>query len=233
MMQILGAEKIHFYYQFLHPDLFDVVKYFEEQGLVEAWPYFDPTGVVMVRNYPFTVVTEKNMLTDCFYRVKNLYDYVAVLDMDEVIWPVNEGDMTWEDLITRVNSSEYKDAYISQNVYYPETDAKLIEGIPSYMYMMQHIQRHESASTNNAAAKSLFGTERVLAVHNHYPYFCIAPNHRCFREHVFENISLSSHYRLGEGDKNEKLVTDNKIWKYKNQLIKAVQETMKATRFRI
>ena len=119
MMQLLGAEKIHFYYQFLHPDLLDVVKYFEEQGLVEAWPYFDPTGVIMIGDHPSTRVTEKNMLTDCFYRVKNLYEYIAILVMDEVIWPVNEDDMTWDDLIRRVNSSKYKDTYISTNVYYP------------------------------------------------------------------------------------------------------------------
>lgn len=233
MMNLLGAEKVHFYYQFLHPDLFNVVKYLEEQGLVEAWPYFDPTGVKMIRDYPFTAVTMKNMLTDCFYRGKNLYDYIAVLDMDEVIWPVNEDDMTWNDLIKRDNQLEYKDAYISSNVYYPETEAEPIEGIPSYMYMMQHIQRHEHASQNGAAAKSLFGTERVLAVHNHFPYFCIAPDNKCVNRNVPEDISQSSHYRSGKGDENEKLVVDNKIWKYKDQLTKAVQGTMKATRFRM
>ena len=102
----------------------------------------------MFGDYPYTRATEKNILTDCFYRVKNLYDYVAVLDMAEVIWPVKQDGMTWKDLITRVNSSEYKDAYISQNVYYPETGSEPVEGIPSYMHMMQHIQRHEHASTN-------------------------------------------------------------------------------------
>ena len=104
---------------------------------------------------------------------------------------------------------------------------------PPYMYMIQHIQRHKHASKNGAAVKSLFGTERVLSVHNHYPYFCIAPNNECFKKSVSEDISQSSHYRSGKGDKNEKLVADNKIWKYKDQLIKAVQETIKATRFRI
>jgi hypothetical protein len=84
MMRLLGAEKVHFPYQQLHPDMLEVVKHFEDIGMVEAWPYFDPTGVVQIRTQnPFTAVVQKNVMTDCFYRVKNLYEFVAVIDFDE------------------------------------------------------------------------------------------------------------------------------------------------------
>jgi hypothetical protein len=67
MMRLLGAEKIYFFIQFLHPDMFEIVKYFEDIGIVETWPYFDPSGVIQIRTYrPHTAVVQKNMMTDCF-----------------------------------------------------------------------------------------------------------------------------------------------------------------------
>jgi hypothetical protein len=145
-----------------------------------------------------------------------------------------EDDMTWEDIIRRANVSEYKDYYVSQNVYYPEVGAKPVEEIPKYMYMLQHTDRSQNFSQNCAAAKSIVRTERVLSIFNHYPTFCLTDeHHQCYGFTLPTSTSQNSHYR-DHLDKNTMFhVTrkDKTIWKYKNQLQKAVQETLKATNF--
>ena len=208
MVLILGAEKVYFSYDYVHPDTFKIIQYFEEQGKLETWKYLDPTGLKNsgMRSWQ-GLQTEVTVQTDCFYRVKNLYDYVAILDFDELIMPVMEEDMTWEDIIRRVDAQEYIDAYISQNAHYPEVGAEPIENIPKYMHMLQHIQRSNNFSKRMESVKSLFNTGRVLSVHTHYPHHCLSPpspaykKRKCMRIEVPTNISQNSqNYR----DKVEK-----------------------------
>lgn len=192
MVNILGAEKIHFFVKYVHPDMQKVINYFEEQGMMETWNFLEPTGVTDTSDHVWQAYQlEVNTLTDCFYRVKNFYDFVGIMDFDEVIMPVVSEDFTWEDIISRANESEYKDYYVSQNVYYPNKGAPSIPNIPTYMYMLQHVERSQNFSKNGCAVKSLFGTERVLAIHNHAAHYCIAPTgHRCF-SHQFKKNSSS------------------------------------------
>jgi hypothetical protein len=164
--------------------------------------------------------------------VKNLYDFVAVLDFDEVIFPVNDDDMTWEDMIRRLNTTEVKDTYTLQNFYYPNVEQKLVDGVPSYMYILQHVQRLKKNSEAGAACKSLFNTETVLAVHNHFPYYCLSEQKNCILQVVPLEVGHLNHYRYKGNENNETMVEDTSIWKFKDQLMKAVHETMKATKFR-
>ena len=233
MMRILGAEKVHFFYDYVHPDMFKIIQYFEEKGLLQTWQFLNPSGIKSsnMRDWQGFLL-EVTVLTDCFYQVKNLYDYVAILDFDELIMPLMEEDMTWEDIIKRVDAQDYIDAYVSQNVYYPDTSKNSIETIPNYMHMLQHVQRSKNISLPGSAVKSLFGTERVLTVHNHMPQHCIAEKeHGCKYFDFPLNISQNSHYR-NEVEK-EFLTTreDKTIWKYKDRLLKDVQETLAATGF--
>lgn len=234
MILILGAEKIFFSYEYVHPEMFKIINYFERKGVIEAWPHLNPTGISDSKRRSWQAFQlEVNAQTDCFYKVMNLYDFVAFLDFDELIVPVLEGDLTWEDLIRRANVTLYKDAYVSQNVYYPEVGAKPIKGIPTYMYMLQHVQRSQNFSKFDDAIKSIFGTEKVVAVHTHEPYKCInRHNEWCNRYHFPRNVSQNSHYR-DHMDKEEFNVTieDRTLWKYKDRLMKAVYQTLSDLNF--
>lgn len=232
-MKILGAEKIHFFYEYLHPDMFEVVEYFEGKGIVEAWQYLDPSGIRdSVRSSEQTTLLEKNMLTDCFHRVRNLYDYIAVLDFDEVIMPRFEEDRNWEDILRRVNSSEYIDSYTFANVFYPEVGAAPLKEIPEYLYMLQHVQRTQKYSQQGNYPKSILGTERVLSVHNHMPQRCLSDNEKCNIFYVPNYIAQNSHYRNARGGPGfDILVDDKSIWKFKDQLLRAVSETIQDTHF--
>jgi Glycosyltransferase family 92 len=234
LIRLLGAEKIHFSYKHLHPEFLRIVKHFEEQGIVETWPYFDHSGIPDTKLGKFqTRMVEMNMITDCFYRVKNLYDYVAVLDFDEVIMPVNEADMTWHDILKRVNASGSEDFFGFQNLYYPEVGAKLHKRIPKYMNMLQHTQRSQNFTKYGVATKSFVGTERVKTVHNHTPKHCIKDDNSCSKISVSTSIAQSSHYRtkVGKGTTFNVTKEDKTIWKFKDSLIKAVQQTLSETGF--
>lgn len=232
LLRILGADKMYFPFDYVHPEMFAVINNFEKRGILETWHYLSPTGIKDSKGrVEQRRLVETAVLTDCFYRTMNLYDFVVILDLDEVIMPLHPEDMTWDDLIRRANVSEYKDAYVSENVYYPETGAEPIGDIPRYMYMLQHIQRSQNCTTKDTAAKSFFGTERVLAVHNHKPYKCISKknnNHDCKRYNFPSNVSQSSHYRtqLTPGKAFNATYDDKTLWKFKHRLVKDVQQTL-------
>ena len=171
-------------------------------------------------------------MIDCFHKVRNLYDYVAVIDFDELIMPMMEENMTWEDIIKGADAKEHIDAYVSQNVYYPETNKKPSKSIPKYMYMLQHNQRSQKRSKIGAAVKSLLSTERVLSVFSHKPYQCLSETeYNCAIKNLSTNISQNSHYRIRVEKQFQATIEDNTIWKYKERLTKDVQGTLAATGF--
>jgi hypothetical protein len=230
LMRLLGAEKVHFAYSSFHPDMFKVVQYFVDREMLDVWPYMPPSGISDTSLYSWQEFQlEVNTLTDCFYRVKNLYDYVAILDFDEVITPVMPDDFTWEDIIKRANVLEYQDALLSQNVYYPEVNAEPFDEVPKFMYILQHVQRSQNFSEWNDAVKSFFGTERVLSLHNHSPPHCISENLECRLFEFTKEISQNSHYRsqMDEGTTFNITQEDKTLWKYKDRLIQAVNETLR------
>lgn len=139
MCKILGAEKIHFYNRLVHPELIKIVEYFENQDLVEMLPFLEPTGVS--NEYLRTIssfVLEAAVINDCFYRVKNLYKYIAILDPDEMIMPVNESHRSWHDLLQSVPPSY--DFYASRMITFPHLDQKPFEGVPQTTYMLYHVE---------------------------------------------------------------------------------------------
>jgi Glycosyltransferase family 92 len=235
LLKILGADKVNFFYEFIHPEVFNVMKYFEDQGIIEAWPYFNPSGILDSKRDGWQdILLQMNTLNDCFYRMKNLYEFVVILDPDEVILPVMDNDLTWIDIISKLNYSGQYDAFYSQNVYYPAVQQSLNTEIPVYMHMLQHIQRSQNFTEKKKFVKSFHDTRRIKVVHNHTPMFCLSSNSKCHRFPIPRNISQVSHYRSNLR-KHEALfnvtIEDKTILKFKDRLIDAVQETLKATKF--
>ena len=139
MLRILGNSKVHVYVRFFHPEMMKIIKHFELLGLVETYDFLEPACMsndqLGTQN---TMALEHAILNDCFYKVKNLYTYVAILDPDEIIMPANENDHSWQDLFKSFNQSF--DIYPSRMIFYPEFEEMLIDGVPSYFYMLTHVQ---------------------------------------------------------------------------------------------
>jgi hypothetical protein len=141
IMRLLGAEKIHTFVREFHPELQKIVKYYEKQDFIEALPFKDNSGVSNARlHVRDSLFLELSVVNDCFYRVKSLYDYVAILDPDEIFLPLKETDRNWHDLLENFKEFPKTDGYAIRSVMYPPGDEKLHDSIPEYYYMLQHTQ---------------------------------------------------------------------------------------------
>ena len=141
MMRILGADKIHTFNRFFHPDLQKISKYYEEQDFLEALPFKEPSTISNARFHVHSsLFLELSVVNDCFYRVRNLYDYIAILDPDELFLPVQKNDENWHDLLKHFVDVPKTDGFAIRSVAYPPGDGKTHDSISKYFYMLQHTQ---------------------------------------------------------------------------------------------
>lgn len=140
-MRILGAEKIHTFARYFHPDLEKISKYYEQQDFLEVLPFKEPSGVSNAKlHVRDSLFLELSVVNDCFYRVRNLYDYIAILDTDEIFLPVKTSDNDWHDLLKNFEDFPKTDGYAIRSVMYPPRDGKVHDSIPEYYYMLQRTQ---------------------------------------------------------------------------------------------
>lgn len=86
------------------------------------------------------LLLELTVVNDCFYRVRNLYDYIAILDPDEIFLPVKENERTWHDIFKNFEELPQYDAFAVRSVTYPHFDDEISDFIPEYHYMLHHVQ---------------------------------------------------------------------------------------------
>lgn len=206
-MQILGADKIHFSYEYLHPEIFKIVQYFEEQNVVEAWQFTKPSGVS--DSVQANRLVAMNELNDCFYKVHALYDYIAILDSEEVIVPNDRKDMNWEDLLGRFgfdhDSLNFKRTILNSSVSDDVIDNRL--------------------------GKSLFNTKRLKIIDNHTPVLCL--NSSCDNLKVPSKVSSCKSYGFNVLNfSSSKMNDDQSILKFKDQLMRKVKQTQEALKIK-
>ena len=139
-LKILGAEQIYMYHRYFDPKIFKIAKYYEEKGFLVLEQYLEPSGVSRASTHCYeSRINELPIWNDCFYRVRNLYEYVVAIDPDEILIPVQEKDKTWNDLIKSSGSNKTVDAYAFRSVTY-SSQLEVNDKVPTYYYMLQHVQ---------------------------------------------------------------------------------------------
>lgn len=230
VLLILGADKVHLYNRYVHPDVYDIMMYFQDLGFIEVSPYLEPQTIV-IGDTTTQLVT---MLNDCFYRTRNLYKYIIVQDTDEVIVPVHKDDKNWSDLMARIlrlYKGSYVDSYLAPNYYFPRNYNAKSWSAPSYLYMLQHIRR--SAKNLPTADKSFNVPDRIVSLIAHFSLYCIN-GARCYTKRVPANIAKLHHYRdTVTGEFLENTVEDWRLWHFRDELVKAVNATLNATNFKL
>ena len=145
LLKILGADKIYVYNRFVHPDLFKAMKYFEDQGILDLTSFLEPSAIPYELRSPLTRTVEILSLNDCFYRIRNLYEYILVLDPDEVPIPMRENETTWHDFVDTFVAEDdvgenRTDFFSFRSLTFPDLNAKPVEKYPTYHYALQHVQ---------------------------------------------------------------------------------------------
>ena len=129
------------------------------------------------------------------------YEYIAVVDIDEVIMPLQHNN--WNDLIREIkNKTPGASDNISTLVFrhalflYKEKeevgDVVMEEDIPEWLHMMNHVYRSVRYLPRGFNVKSFHSTERTKIIQNHYALSCLGP---CKRHHVDISLAQLNHYR--------------------------------------
>lgn len=241
IISILGAEKLFMYTIKMHPKMMKVLKFYEKIGRVEIETITDPRidetgdGLQGLQN-------ELASINDCFYKHMYEFDFLAIIDIDELIVPVRPEDKSWKDLMHRqLTKSKSASSYSSYNSFFllDNIHSKDIEPeIPEDMFFLKHVNRAQNFSERGVRMKSFFNTSEVLVAHNHFPIWCLSSlDGSCVFEDFNKTDAKLHHYRKGcdddiEGpvkcnDYKQNTVKDTTLWKWKNEIINNVRHSQR------
>ncbi|GJQ78199.1 hypothetical protein Trydic_g2528 [Trypoxylus dichotomus] len=243
LLKLLGADKVFFYELHVHEDVRRILEYYEEyEGIVEMTP------VTLPGHYPNEPFLQHLFLhhyrskkrlyelisyNDCLLKHMYEYKYIVLLDIDEIIVPsVGNWTTLMKDVATGPGK-EGKSSYNARNIYFFDDYIKedeFLRDIPASMHMLQHVYRIKDVMGSGLYIKSFHNTDLVLALHNHYPLYCVEP---CRNLEIDPNKAKLHHYRktcVKEIKNCDKLkdtkVKDTTLWTYKDQLIDRVSTLM-------
>ncbi|XP_022244175.1 uncharacterized protein LOC106461494 isoform X1 [Limulus polyphemus] len=253
VLNILGAKKVFMYELEIHPNISKVLSYYQNKGLVELTPITLPGNQPNIPGfrhlYLKSKLTHKRQnevipYNDCLYRNIYSYDYLVLLDVDEVIMPVKHTN--WRELMAEVVPAALKlknytrASYNVRNVYFLDDlqDGEELhheaheQGIPPYLHMLQHVYRSKNFTKPGSYVKCFHNTERSVSLHNHFPLNCFGS---CTTYSIPIELAQLQHYRkdcVGSLKKTCKsefrayTVRDTTIWRYKNELTQRVTEVL-------
>ncbi|XP_059483554.1 uncharacterized protein LOC132201414 [Neocloeon triangulifer] len=195
LLKILGAEKITFYQLQVHANISKVLEYYKSSWNVEV------VQTTLPGNYPNSphlmdlFLTERLVVqvfqelidyNDCLYRNMNLFKFIVLLDIDEVIMPLGLNE-NWSNLIYKTAIPKAREVeknektehnvthstFVARNVFFLDgmVDNRFSD-IPNYMHMMQHVARTKHSPIGDRV-KAFHATNTTFALHNHFARACV------------------------------------------------------------
>ena len=248
LLKLLGADKVFMYDLETHPNITKVLKYYQSTGFVDVRPITLPGGQPNIKGllhmYLKSKVNNKRQnelipYNDCLYRNMYRYKYLVLLDIDEVIMPVQTGN--WKELMQVVEEKSLKIKNISRasynvrNVYFLDDllhSHGWFKSIPRFTHMLQHVFRTQNFTKPGQYVKCFHNPERVLTLHNHFPLACIGGG--CTSYPINTTDAQLQHYRSDCvstlkktcGQYRNHTVLDTTIWRYKDQLIQGASNVL-------
>ncbi|XP_045603841.1 uncharacterized protein [Procambarus clarkii] len=244
---LLGADKVFLYNLGIHPNISKVLDYYQSLGRVDVRELTLPGQQPNFRGLLHRYLNEhyvrqwKNEVlpyNDCFYRNMNLYKFIVLIDIDEVIVPKRGRD--WRSLLEQVEpramaaDTHTRSSYCAPHVYFLDSMQEAHGhnlNIPPYLHMMQHVYRSAAYNLPRQFDKCFFNTECIVTVFNHHPMSCF--DHCNVLLMPVEHAQMN-HYRKDcvfpirskcPFFKNQ-TVFDNRLWIYKKNLTKNVQDAL-------
>lgn len=202
MIFLLGAKHIHFYHYHVHHKTRRVLKFYEKFRRVSLQkltlpPREYPQGLGFLDNFLNRKTWEKRRLelvpyNDCYYKMRTKYEYVVLLDIDELIVPRDPDVTTWAGVMERIRETET--GAVEKYASFAFTNAYFFRKNGAPMDILQQTERSANLSRPGFAVKSFFTSEGSLAVFNHYTLIPLrAETRKCAI--VGTDIALVHHYR--------------------------------------
>ena len=251
MLNLLGADKIFLYNLEVHPNVTKVLDYYVNEGKVDLTPLtlpgYQPNMQLLQHLYLKSRLNNKRQnevipYNDCLYRNMYRYDYVALLDIDEVIMPLKHNN--WAEMMKEVEleawsvknqtraSFNFRNVYFMDEMLKAHQPAGYFKDIPQYMHMTQHVYRSANYTKPGAYVKCFHNTEKVLILHNHFPLGCLGGV--CTSYPVNISTGHLQHYRDDcvktlkkscDQFKSDSVLDDN-IWRFKDEMISRTSEAL-------
>lgn len=244
----MGVEKVHIYNMTAHPNMLKVLQYYEEQGKVELRPItlpgFQPNIINFYDSYfkdnlQKQVLFETILFNDCFYRNLYNFEWLAVIDIDELIMPV-ANYTSWNDIWQQVDRNPKIEGYGFRNIYFFDNNTYFNVShdhqVAPFLPFSNLVHRAKNHNKLQDSTKSWFSTERVVTLHNHYAISCIKSDY-CNWHEVSPDIAQLQHYCFNKKDQNycttfeNNTVIDTNIWKFKDEITNRTIETMEHLNF--
>jgi len=252
----LGADKIFLYNLEVHPNITKVLDYYSNQGLVDVTPLslpgYQPNLPILQHMYLKSKLNNKRQnelipYNDCLYRNMYRFEYIALLDIDEVIMPLKHNN--WDDMMKEVIQkslkvkNETRASWNFRNVYFMDemldaNEHQHFKDIPEYLHMMQHVYRSSNYTKPGQYVKCFHNPEKALILHNHFPLGCLGGV--CTSYPVDTSLAHLQHYRqdcVGSlkkscaNDFKSSSVKDTSIWKVKDVVISKTNEALQKLGF--
>jgi len=256
MLNILGADKIYLYNLEVHPNVTKVLDYYTTKGLVDVSPIslpgYQPNLPYLQHMYLKKKLNNKRQnelipYNDCLYKNMYRYEYIALLDIDEVIVPIKHKN--WEDMMEEVIKTslkvknESRASWNFRNVYFMDEMLDIHEpehfpSIPPYLHMMQHVYRSANYTKPGQYVKCFHNPEKVLILHNHFPLGCLGGV--CTSYPVSTSLGHLQHYRqdcvntLKKSCKEQfksVSVKDTTIWRWSDIIIERTSQALSNLQF--
>jgi hypothetical protein len=241
----LGADKIFMYNLEAHPNVTKVLNYYVRTGQVDLTPLtlpgHQPNMHILQHLYLRSKLNNKRQnevipYNDCLYRNIYRYQYVALLDIDEVIMPLKRDN--WVDMMRDVEeealkthndsraSVNFRNAYFLDEMLDAHQPGGFFRDIPPYLHMMQHVYRSANYTKPGQYVKCFHDPEKVLILHNHFPLACLGGV--CTSYPASTEMAHLQHYRADcvntlkkscARDYKNVSIIDTSIWRYKDAVV--------------
>lgn len=245
IVSLLGADKIFIYVVKLHPNIMNLLKYYETQGKVKIEMMSRPNGIPrrnesLIQKYHNELIS----LNDCLYKNMYEYNYVIPLDTDEIIMLENNVDNSWSDLAARyeVKALQKRNkpyaAYSAKTAFFFSDNVhkeELQPEIPSNLHFLHQVYRSTNDKRSEIGVKSFQNTEMLYAVHHHFPMECIEV-HQCDALFFETEDARLHHYRdfcsrvtYSENECNDfrtNTTKDLSLWRFKDELLANIKKTL-------
>ncbi|QQP41199.1 Putative LOC100164358 [Caligus rogercresseyi] len=231
-LHTLGADKVFLYNLEIHPNVTKVLNHYVDKAQHAHLQHL----------YLKSKLTNKRQnelipYNDCLYRNMYRYEYIALLDIDEVITPIKHS--SWSEMMKYVRTSalaiknETRASYNFRNV----RTWGLNKELPPYLHMMQHVYRSANYTKPGQYIKCFHNPEKALILHNHFPLGCLGV---CTSYPVDISVGHLQHYRKDcvstlkkscDRDYKKVSVRDTSLWKWSSTIVNRSAEALSTLGF--
>ena len=236
----------------MHANNLKVLRYYESLGVVDMAPLSIPGFQPNFPGYVAAFFDEKRThkrqnelisYDDCLYRNMNAYEYLVVIDLDEVIMPRGKL-LYWKDIINSIKSNDslkskyergsysFRHAYVLTSNPINESPGHTDSSVPRYSPMFRKTHRSANYTQPGHYVKCFIRPDLVLTIFNHFPLTCLKGN--CHSLNVDLQTAHLLHYRTDCVSelrpfcaKYRKYITqDNSISRYKDPVLGRIANTL-------